>query len=90
MEGLAPPNPQIVLIHFYRNLKSHLVTDDKAVQSRLRISLYFTQIPTEVVVLIVNGNEASILKLIEELFCACEVPCKYPLLIPDDCCLNVI
>lgn len=90
MEVLASPNPQIVLIHFSRNLKSHFVIDDKRVRNRLKIRLSFTQTPTKVVVLNVNWNKGSILKLTEEIFSACEVPCKCSLLIPDYCGLNVV
>jgi len=90
MEDLAPPNPQIVLIYFSRNLKSHFVIDDKRVRNFLKIRISFTQTPTKVVVLTVNGNKSSILKLTEDIFCACEVPCKYSLLIPDYCGLNVV
>jgi len=78
MKVLALPNTQIVLIQFYRNLKSLLVADDKTFQNFLRISLSFTQIPTKVVDLTVNGDEGPILKLTEELFCAREVPASTP------------
>jgi hypothetical protein len=75
MEVLAPPNPQIVFTHFYRQLKGNLVTEDKG-HKLPRIRLCFTQIPKKIRVLAINGDEGLILKRTKELFCACKVACK--------------